>query len=346
MRSSAGRSKAGSGGRPAAQGRERRTGAFGRRPKALELIESFGRGEFPATLYLEGPSEPLKAAVLAELRNGWRSRCPEAPLARVLMAGESKVEEILAAFQNISLFSPRELIVVHGIEDLGRSEKKITALAEAIARPAGASCLVLVESASDSLRKSLDPLRASCQVVLDALPPSRSDLLRWGALRLSRDKLEAGPGALEAIVDGCEGDALAFFGELDKLGAWAAATGRIERDDVARLLRPVVGADLPEYLSAVALGDSPLAAQRLGRLLAAGVGEGAVLFALSNLVGGSLGGWARYRDLSVALERRASREGLGRALDAIYRAEAAWKGGRADVVAVLEQATREVCAAR
>jgi hypothetical protein len=29
-------------------------------------------------------------------------------------------------------------------------------------------------------------------------------------------------------------------------------------------------------------------------------------------------------------------------MDALYRGEAAWKGGRADVVAVLEQATREV----
>jgi hypothetical protein len=34
---------------------------------------------------------------------------------------------------------------------------------------------------------------------------------------------------------------------------------------------------------------------------------------------------------------------LSRALDACYRAEAAWKGGRADAVAVLEQTTRALC---
>ena len=60
--------------------------------------------------------------------------------------------------------------------------------------------------------------------------------------------------------------------------------------EVAALLRPVAGADLNDYLGAVALGQSGLAARRLSRLLAAGMGEGAVLFALSNLVGGALFG--------------------------------------------------------
>jgi hypothetical protein len=69
------------------------------------------------------------------------------------------------------------------------------------------------------------------------------------------------------------------------------------------------------------------------------------LWALANLVGGALGGWARHREASAALGRRATPRGLARALDAIYRGEAAWKGGKADPIAVLEQATREVCAA-
>jgi hypothetical protein len=65
------------------------------------------------------------------------------------------------------------------------------------------------------------------------------------------------------------------------------------------------------------------------------------LFALVNLVGGALGGWARHRDLSAALRRRRTPRELAHAMDALYRAEAAWKRGRADAVAVLEQATRD-----
>ena len=84
----------------------------------------------------------------------------------------------------------------------------------------------------------------------------------------------------------------------------AGGRRRVTREAAAAMLKPVVGADLPEYLSAVALGRPQLAGRALSRLLTAGVGEGTVLFALSNLVGGALGGWARHRELSAALGRR------------------------------------------
>jgi DNA polymerase III delta subunit len=235
--------------------------------------------------------------------------------------------------------------VVLEVEDLGRSEKRIAALAQGLRRPSGGSCLTLVESASEAPRKSLDPLRAACAVRIEALPPGRQELLGWGERRLAREKLGAEAGVLEAVADASEGDALAFFSELDKLCALAGPEGRIGRDEALAVLRPVVGAELPDYLAAVALGRAGLAGQRLGRLLAAGVGEGAIVFALANLVGGALGGWARNPAASEALRRRAGPAALTRAMDAVYRAEAAWKGGRADVVALLEQATREVSAA-
>jgi DNA polymerase III delta subunit len=104
----------------------------------------------------------------------------------------------------------------------------------------------------------------------------------------------------------------------------------------------VADADLFDFLAAVAAGDPSLAGRRLARVLASGEGEGTVLFSLVNLVGGALGGWSRWRDLSMALARRSAPTDLARALDALYRAESAWKGGRADVIAVLEQVTREI----
>lgn len=221
----------------------------------------------------------------------------------------------------------------------------MTALADGLGRPVGGTTMVLVESAADTPRKLLEPLRAACAAHCLAMPPARATLLAWGARRMARETIAAEAGTLEAMVDACEGDATTFFDELEKLVAWAGAGGTLTRADAAAIMRPVVGADVPGYLSAVALGDPALAAQRLGRLLAAGVGEGTVLFALSNLVGGALGGWARYRDLSGTLQRRLAPRSLAGCLDGLYRAEAAWKGGRADVVAVLEQATRLVAGA-
>jgi DNA polymerase III delta subunit len=310
------------------------------------LLERLGRDDFPPALYLDGPDEGLKAAILAEYRRAWARAVPETPAARVFGASETSVDELLGAYHGGSLFAPRELLLVLDVEDYGRSEKRIAALAEGIARPTSGTCIVLVESAAETERKSLAPLRAACTAHVTAMPSTRSMLLGWGRRRAARERITVDAGVMESVVDACEGDGIAFFDELEKLCLWAGPGGRLREADVATLMRPVAGADLPGYLAAIAAGDGATAARRLNRLLAAGVGEGTVLFALANLVGGALGGWARHRELSAALRQRLASRELGRALDGIYRAEAAWKGGRADVIAVLEQATRAVAGAR
>lgn len=332
MRSSAARSKAGS--RPG-----RAVGGGSGWAAAETLLDGAAAGRIPPSLYIEGPSEPLKAAFLAELKAAWAKVVPEAPRARVLRAAEAGVDEILAAWQSASLFTPRELIVVLDVEDLGRSEKKIEAFAAGVAAPAGGSCLVLVESAADSARKALEPLRAAVTARWLALPPSRRELLAWGQRRLARESLTAEPPVFESLMDASEGDPLVFLNQLEQLTS-LAHDGRIGAAEAATLLRPTLGADLPDFLAAVAMGDGAQAARRLGRLIAGGISEGTILFQLSNLVSGALGGWSRHAGLSQALRRRSSPADLAAALDQCYRAEAAWKNGRVDVIAALEQVTR------
>ena len=305
-----------------------------------------GSGEVPPTVYLEGSDEAVKAAFLAEFRRCWAAAVPEAPQARVMRPDEHDVDQILAAFQNVSLFAPRELTLVLEVEDLGRSEKRVEALAAGLATPAGGSCLVLVESEAETVRKTLAPLRAACAVRVVADRPQPAELLRWGTLRLTTLGCTAEPGALEALLETCEDDAIAFMNETGKLAALAGDRGVVTKQHVAALTAPSIGAGLSEFLDAVARGDASNAALRLERLLAAGESEGGVLWALGHLVSSSFvaqaGGWAKWRDASFALARRRSAVSRAHALDAVYRAEAAWKGGRADVRTALEQATREV----
>lgn len=315
----------------------------GRKTSPSEAVSEWTAGTFPASLYLEGPDEAVKHALIAELKRSWAARHPESPRARVFRAGESGVDEILAASQSVSLFSSGDLVLVLEIEDIGRSEKKVTALADGLAHAVATSCLVLIESAAESARASLAPLRAAASRHLTAVPARRAELTAWAARRLEREGITAEAAAIEALADASEGDSVSFFNELDKLCAWASREKPVRRSDIEELLRPVIGADLPEYLAAVAAGDPGLSIQRLGRLLASGASEGTVLFALSNLVGGALGGWARHRELSDVMRRRRSPGELSQALEAVYRVEAAWKGGRVDPVAGLEQATRELC---
>ena len=307
------------------------------------LLAAAAAGTFPATLYVEGPDEALKAAFLAEYRRAWAAATPQAPAARVMLADEDGVDAILAAHHGLSMFAPRELTVVFGVEELTRSDKRVAALAQGAARPAGESRLVLVESAAEPPRRSLEPLRAACAARWQAEPLPPAALVAWGRRRLAAAGLAAEPGALEALLDACEGESAAFFNELGKLPA-SGAGGRVTRADVAALAPPAVGAALRAYLEAVAHGHAAAAAQRLGRLLAAGESEGSVMFALGNLAGGALGGWSFHRDLAQALGARRRPAALARALDAVYRAEAAWKSGRLDPLLALEQATREVAA--
>lgn len=308
----------------------------------LGVLDAAAQGRFPASLYIEGPNEALKAAFLAEFRRIWAQAVPDAPLARILRPGENDVDEILSAYQGISMFASRELTFVMGVEQMTRSERNVAALAEGISRPAGESCIILIESMGDTYRKTLDPLRGAVAARWEALPLDRHGLLQWGARRLASMGFEAEPGALETLCDACEAEALAFFNEVSKLPALSVDGKHVRKAEVEALTRPIVGSGVVEYLAAVALGRPGLAAQRLGRLLAAGESEGGLMFLLGNMVAGAMGTWSVHRDLSAQLGRRRDARSLGRALDAVYRAEAAWKGGRVDSITALEQATREV----
>ena len=322
----------------------------------LQVLERVEHGDFPASLYLEGPDEAVKAAFLAGFRRAWAASGDIAensfgvPPSRVMRPDENSVEEILAAYQTASLFSPRELTVVLEVEDLGRSDKRVDAMATGLATPAGGSCIVLVESASDSVRKALEPLRAACSVRADAQPPGDRELLEWGKRRLASLGCVAEPGTLEALLETCEHDALALLDETGKLALLAGDGGRVTTAHVQALTAPRVGAELPDLLLAVASGDAPQAALKLERVLAAGEDEGSVMWALGHLVTSTLSmatnpyGWAKWKAASQALARRRRPPELARALDAVYRAEAAWKGGRVDARSALEQATRDVCA--
>lgn len=275
---------------------------------------------------------------------------PGGAVARVMRPDEHGVEAILAAYQTVSLFVPRELTIVLEVEDLGRSEKRVAALAAGLAMPAGGSCLVLVESAAESTRKTMEPLRAACAARVDAQPPGEPELIEWGRRRLSALGCTAAPGSLEALLEPCEHEALAFLNEVGKLALLAGESGRVGAEQVRSLTAPRLGAELPDLLEAVAAGDSRRAALKLERVLAAGEDEGSVMWALGHLVTSTLSlannpyGWARWKTASQALARRRRPAELVCALDAVYRAEAAWKGGRVDARSALEQATREVCA--
>ncbi len=343
-------SKAGSAGKSGARAGASRAAKSAPAADPLAVLKSAESGAFPGSVYLEGSDDAVKTAFLAEYRRLWALAVPEAATARVLHAGESGVDPILAAYQNVSLFSPRELTIVFDIEDLGRSEKRVLALADGLSTPSQGSSLVLVESPAETVRKLMAPLRDACAVVAEAATPSERALIEWGVRRLSASGHKADPGVLNQLLDACERNPIAFLNEASKLAVLAGDGGTVTEAHVRTLTAPTLGSDLPEYLMAVASGDTRAATVRLERLLAEGENEGGVLWALGHLATSALArsanhyAWAKWAAATAALGRRRDPASLARAVDAVYRAESAWKGGRTDARTALEQATRELAA--
>lgn len=184
----------------------------------LALLEDAFAGTFPPSLYVEGPDEALKAAFLAEYRRAWAAAVPESPAARVLWPGEDDVDAVLNAWQSVSLFTPRELTLVMGVEALARSEKRANELAAGLGRPGGEARIVLVEAATEKPRKTLASVGAACAARWVAEGEDARGLAAWGRRRLASEAIEVEAEALETLIGVCECESASYFSELSTPG--------------------------------------------------------------------------------------------------------------------------------
>ena len=238
------------------------------------------------------------------------------------------------------------------IEDLGRSEKRVERAGRRAraCRPAARAWCWWSRSRDDAqdARAAARRVRA-CASTADAARRARAARLGRapaGAASVSRPSR----GVLETLRRGLRGRGA---GVLQR----ARQAVRVGRPASAALTPAEVaaiccarwsGAELPDYLAAVAAGDPARAAQRLGRLLAAGMGEGTHAVRALESRGrrpGRLGALPRARAPRCAAGAAAARA----AAHASTRCTAPRPPGRAAAPTwsrVLEQRTRVRCAAR
>jgi DNA polymerase III delta subunit len=290
--------------------------------------------ESPGTTYLQGQDEALKTEILTALKESWLAAVPDAP-PTVLRAGEAGPGAVLNAVQGGSLFASRSLVIVLKVEDWARSSTTPIAVAHGLAAIPPENLLVLVESAGDSERKYLNPLRAACARVfaLDGLPPS--ELRPWAERHARRAQVTLTPDAWDALFDLPRLDTGEAFNELDKLAAWAGRGGKVSGADVVALAHPAGGATLGALADAVAARRGAEAMDLLLRALESGESPGTVMFQLVSLLTGALRlrggarGWVRDRARSERIANGWHAEEIARGLDLLYRCERAWKTGRA-----------------
>jgi len=300
--------------------------------------------ESPGTTYLSGNDEALKSEILTSLKETWLAAVPDSP-PQVLRAGEAGPGGVLNAVQGGSLFVARSLVIVLRVEDWARSSTVPVGVARGLAQIPPDNLLVFVESAGDSERKHLNPLRSACARVfaLDGLP--MTELRHWAERHAKRDDLVLAPDAWDALFELPRIDTGEVFNELDKLAAWAGPGGRVTRDQVLSLVHPAGGATLGDLADAIAQRQPAQAMDCLLRAIEGGESTGAILFQLVTLLSGALrlkgggGGWVRDRKRSSQIAGWPS-EDIARGLDLLYRCERAWKTGRAPEETLL---VRAVC---
>jgi DNA polymerase III delta subunit len=305
----------------------------------------------PGTTYLSGNDESLKAEILHALKEAWLAAVPDSP-PTVLRAGEAGPSNVLGAVQGGSLFASRSLVIVLRVEDWARSASVPVAVGQALAQIPPENLLVFVESAGDSERKHLNPLRAACARVfaLDGLPPS--ELRHWADRHASRSGLKLAPDAWDAIFELPRLDTGEVFNELDKLAAWAGAGGAVTREQALAIVHPAGGATLGDLADAVAERKGALAMDCLLRALEGGESPGSILFQLVSLLTGALrlsgagGGWVRDRRRSSVIAARWNPAEIARGLDLLYRCELSWKSGRAPDETLLVRAVQGLTSAR
>jgi DNA polymerase-3 subunit delta len=159
-------------------------------------------------------------------------------------------------------------------------------------------------------------------VVVDVYPVDRARLPAWIATRLARQKQSAAPEVLEFIADRVEGNLLAAYQEVQKLGL-LAPEGPLSMDVASEAIAEVARYD--PYLAAEALvaGDTA----RYLRIIEGLRGEGEqptfVLFAIASALFALRGGARLFnRRLQSAVEAAANRFHGAQLDDALAQAAA------------------------
>jgi DNA polymerase-3 subunit delta len=203
---------------------------------------------------------------------------------RSLLVAESGFDwgSLAQAGASLSLFAERQLIELRI-----PNGKPGTAGAQAIERYCGAlnpDTLTLVVLPGLDWRTTQSAWFQALEtagVMIEARPVERTRLPRWLAGRLSAQDQSADEPTLQFIAERVEGNLLAAWQEVQKLGLLYPA-GKLKDDDVRKAVLDVARFDVGDLASALLAGDASHFVRVLDGLQAEGAGLPLVLWALAN----------------------------------------------------------------
>jgi DNA polymerase-3 subunit delta len=192
----------------------------------------------------------------------------------------SSLADILDELRMLSFFARRRVVVVEEADAF--VTKYRGELETYVQSPASNGVLVLlVKSFPSSTR--LAKLVDTGGLALDCSSPAEKDLVPW-LIRLAATKHDAelDPAAARLLVELVGAEVGILAAEVEKLSVYVASTGRIERDDVSRMVEAGRIETVWKVLDAATVGQAAAATRHLDELLAAGEPPVRVLAAMAS----------------------------------------------------------------
>jgi DNA polymerase-3 subunit delta len=298
-----------------------------------------------APLYVIHGDEPLLAIEAGDLVRA-AARAAGFDEREILVAESGfKWDAFAAANRNLGLFGARKLVDLR-IPSGKPGNDGARVLEDCATHPDSDTLTLITLPRLDRAAQSSAWFAAleHAGVTVAVQPLERSELPRWLAARLARQKQRASADTLQFLADTTEGNLLAAMQEIEKLGL-LLPEGELDPDAVLQAIADVARFDVFQLSEAWLAGDTPRALRILAALEAQGEAVplllwqlGEDLHALSTVLGATAGGtplatavraarvWGKRQS---ALERAAQRvppAAMGSLLQRLARLDALAKG--------------------
>lgn len=263
---------------------------MGRRQDSDSLLQQLKKTTPPQldSLYIVSGDEPLLVIETIDALRAGALAAGYGERTSLILDARSDWSAVIGATQNISLFGDRRLVDL--AVPTGKPGKtggevllKLSAMVESGALP---DTLVLVhlprlDKATRNTKWALGLAQAGTWV--DIANIERTQLPRWIGQRLARQQQELDSDTLEWMADKVEGNLLAAFQEVQKLGL-LYPTGKISASDVERAVLNVARYDVFGLRDAMLTGHAARALTILAGLRAEGEALPLVLWAVGEEV--------------------------------------------------------------
>jgi DNA polymerase-3 subunit delta len=174
----------------------------------------------PGQLYFCVGEEPYVAAEALDLLRGATIGMEDLFNYHRFEAGETPIDEIIAAAATLPIFAPRRLVVLTRAEALKTDEQE--ALAAALDAPAPTTCLVIIAAKADQRRRLFSSLPQRA-VVINCQPLLERELPAWLNGQAAALELQLAPEVVHALIEQTGTSLHALVNEMEKLRVYGSA---------------------------------------------------------------------------------------------------------------------------